>query len=609
MLRKTGIALAIAATALACRQREERRDTPYLLSYSTARASVLSISHGGDDGQWTMAPKDPANWRFSSLAQINTRNVKSLKVAWTFSTGIQRGHEAAPIVVNGTMYIVSPFPHHVFAIDLRNPWGPIKWAHKPSVITSAQGVACCDLVNRGAAYADGKIIFNTLDNQTIALDANTGTEVWKRTLGDINDGESITMAPFVVKDKVLIGNAGGEFGVRGWLQALDVRDGHTVWKAFAAGPDVDVLIGPDFKPFYALDRGKDLGVKTWPPEAWRQGGGTMWGWISYDAESNLIYYGTGNPGPWNPELRPGDNKWSATLFARDADTGFAKWAYQIQPHDKWDYDAVNESTLLNIKINGQSRKVLVRAERNGYVYVIDRTSGEVIAADPYAYITSTKGIDLKTGRPIEVAEKQPRNKEVVRAICPAVPGAKDWQPSSYSPRTGYLYLPTENLCMDFEGVEANYIAGTPYLGANVRYYAGPGGHRGELMAWDVTGRKKVWGVRERFPTYSGTVATAGDLVFYGTMNGWFKALDARSGETLWKFKADSGFISQPISYLGPDGKQYIAVLSGVGGWPGAIVSNDLDPRDAGAADGFAGAMADLKEVTKKGSTLYVFALP
>jgi PQQ-dependent dehydrogenase (methanol/ethanol family) len=478
------------------------------------------------------------------------------------------------------------------------------------VIQSAKGVACCDLVNRGAAYANGKIFFNTLDNQTIALDANTGAEVWKSTLGDINQGESITMAPLVVKDKVLVGNAGGEFGVRGWLQALDTATGRPVWKAFHSGPDTECLIGPGFHPFYPLDRGTDLGKKTWPPEAWRQGGGTMWGWISYDPQLNLIYYGTGNPGPWNPELRPGDNKWSASLFARDADTGQAKWAYQIQPHDRWDYDAVNESTLLDLQEpGGITRKVLVRAERNGYVYVMDRVTGQVLSADPYAYITTTSGIDLKTGRPMEVASKQPEQGKVIRQICPAVPGAKDWQPSSYSPRTGLLYLPAENLCMDFEGVEANYIAGTPYLGANVRMYAGPGGHRGEVLAWDVVHRRKVWGVRERFPTYSGTVATAGDLLFYGTMDGWFKALDARTGATLWKFKTDSGIISQPITYRGPDGKQYVAVETGVGGWPGGIVSNDLDPRDAGASDGFVGAMSDLPKFTEKGSTLYVFALP
>jgi lanthanide-dependent methanol dehydrogenase len=599
------VTVSLVATLLGCRAEETAQRAsalPRLERYGAPAAAKSAATI--DDGQWTMAPKDYANTRFSSLAQINTANVKRLQVAWTFSTGILEGHEGAPLVVNDTMFIVSPFPNHVFALDLTRVGGPVKWTYKPQVISSARGVACCDLVNRGAVFADGKIIFNTLDNQTIALDANTGAEVWKRTLGDINQGETITMAPLVVKDKVIVGNSGGEFGVRGWLQALDVRTGTPVWKAFATGPDTDVLIGPDFKPFYELDRGKDLGVKTWPPEAWRQGGGTAWGWISYDPAANLIYYGTGNPGPWNPELRPGDNKWAATLFARDADTGAAKWAYQFQPHDSWDYDGVNESVLIDLP-----RRVLVRAERNGYVYVIDRLTGQVLSADPFVHITSTKGIDLKTGRPIEAEEKHPKTGRVIRDICPAIPGAKDWQPSSYSPRTGLLYIPSENLCMDFEGTEANYISGTPYTGANVRMYAGPGGYRGELIAWDVVQRKKVWGVKERFPAYSGTVATAGDLVFYGTMDGWFKALDARNGETLWQFKTDSGIIGQPITYRGADGKQYVAVMAGVGGWAGAVVSNDLDTRDASAADGFGNAMADLPQYTDKGSTLYVFALP
>ncbi|HKR62770.1 MAG TPA: methanol/ethanol family PQQ-dependent dehydrogenase [Thermoanaerobaculia bacterium] len=601
------VLLASILALTSCRREAPPQATPYHVRYSAA-SSVAAVS-AADDGQWTMPTKDYANTRFSALDQINTKNVASLKLAWSFSTGVAKGHEGAPLVVGSTMYIVSPFPHRVYALDLAQPNAPVKWAYKPAVLLSAQGVACCDLVNRGAVYAAGKIIFNTLDNQTIAIDANTGGEVWKVRLGDINQGESITMAPLVVKDKVLVGNAGGEFGVRGWLQALDLATGKTAWKAYATGPDTDVLIGPAFKPFYPMDRGKDLGVKTWPPEAWRQGGGTAWGWVSYDPALDLVYYGTGNPGPWNHELRPGDNKWSASLFARDANTGQARWAYQFQPHDVWDYDAVNESTLLDVPINGQTRRVLVRAERNGYVYVMDRVTGEVLSADPYAHITTTKGIDLKSGRPIEIDAKKPRTDEVVRDICPAVPGAKDWQPSSYSPRTGLLYLPTENLCMDAEGVEANYIAGTPYLGMNVRFYAGPGGHRGELMAWDVVHRKKVWGVRERFPAYSGTVATAGDLVFYGTMDGWFKALDAHSGETLWKFKTDSGIISQPITYRGPDGKQYVAITSGVGGWPGAIVSNELDPRDANAGDGFVNAMWDLPKYSGKGSTVYAFALP
>jgi glucose dehydrogenase len=258
---------------------------------------------------------------------------------------------------------------------------------------------------------------------------------------------------------------------------------------------------------------------------------------------------------------------------------------------------------------GRPRKVLVRPERNGYVYVLDRETGEVLSADAFAAITTSKGVDLKTGRLIYNEEKAPVRNRVVRDMCPASPGAKDWNPSAYSPRTGLLYLPHNNLCMDVEGVEPNYIAGTPYIGAEVRMKAGPGGHRGEFFGWDIRARKEAWVVKERFPVWSGALATAGDVVFYGNMEGWFKALDARSGALLWQFKTSSGIIGQPVTYRGPDGKQYVAILSGVGGWSGAIVTGDLDPRDQTAALGFVGAMGDLKQATTPGGSLYVFSLP
>jgi PQQ-dependent dehydrogenase (methanol/ethanol family) len=556
-----------------------------------------------------MPARNFASTRYSGLNQITTENAKQLQLAWTFSTGVTRGHEAAPLVVDSTMYVVTPFPNYLYALDLAQPGAPAKWTYKPSPMLAAQGVACCDLVNRGAAYYDGKIYYNTLDAHTIAVDAKTGKEVWRTQVGDINRGESMTMAPLVVKDKVLVGNSGGEFGVRGWLTALDAKSGKLAWRAYHTGPDKDVLIGSRFKPFYAQDRGKDLGVSSWPGDAWKIGGGGVWGWISYDPELDLIYYGTANPGPWNPDIRPGDNKWTAGIFARDPDTGEAVWAYQWSPHDLYDYDGINELILLNLPINGQTRKVLVRPERDGYIYVLDRATGEVLSADPYGYITTTKGIDLKTGRPIENPEKAPETGKVVREICPAAPGAKDWQPSSYSPRTGLLYIPHQNLCQDEEGTEANYISGTPYVGAIVKMYAGPGGNRGVVTAWDPVGRKKVWEIKENFPVWSGTVVTAGDVVFYGTMEGWFKAVDARTGKLLWQFKTGSGIIGQPIVYRGPDGREYVAVLSGVGGWAGAVVAGGLDVRDSSAALGFVNAMKDLPQATTKGGMLYAFALP
>ena len=562
-----------------------------------------------DDGQWTMPAKNYASTRFSELNQINAANVGRLKVEFTMSLGVDRGQEAAPIVVGDTMYVVTAYPNLLYALDLTKPGAPAKWVFQPKPEAASQGVACCDVVNRGAVFAAGKVIINTLDGATIAVDAKTGKQVWRTKLGDINKGETITMAPLVVKNKVLVGDAGGEFGVRGWIAALDLGSGKLAWKAFHTGPDKDVLIGPDFKPFYPQDRGKDLGIKTWPPEAWKTGGGTVWGWISYDPDLNLIYYGTGNPGPWNAQQRPGDNKWTSGIFARDPDTGAAKWYYQTSPHDVHDYDSINEQILVDMPFGGRMRKVLLRPERNGYLYVIDRQSGEVLSADPFSYVNSSTKVDLKTGRLQVNGDKVPQQGRVTRNICPTASGAKDWEPSAYSPRTGLLYIPHANLCMDWENMQVNYIAGTPYVGADVRMFAGPGGNRGALTAWDPVARKAAWEVKEDLPVWSGALTTAGDLVFYGTLDGWLKAVDARTGQEKWRFKTSSGIISQPTTYRGPDGRQYVAVLAGVGGWAGAIVSGNLDPRDPTAALGMVGAVPDLKQKTTPGGALYVFALP
>ncbi len=562
-----------------------------------------------EDGQWPMPAKNHSSTRYSGLSEITTDNVRNLQIAWTFSTGVNRGQEAAPIVVNNTMYVVTPYPNILFALDLTKG-GTLKWKYEPQPASASQGVACCDVVNRGAVYSDGKIFYNTLDNFTVAVNAADGTELWKTKLGDINKGETMTMAPLVVKDKVLVGNSGGELGVRGWLTALDVASGKIVWRAYSTGPDADCLIGKNFKPYYAQDQGADLGVASWPPDAWKIGGGTVWGWISYDPDQNVIFYGTGNPGPWNPAQRPGDNKWTSGIFARNADTGEALWFYQWSPHDLHDYDGINEQILMDMPVNGQVRKVLVRPERNGYVYVLDRTTGQVLSANPFVHITTSKGVDLNSGRLVYNEEKNTEQVgKVIRDICPASPGAKDWQPSAFSPHTGLVYIPHNNLCEDAESVETGYIAGTPYVGMNAKMYAGPGGNRGAFTAWDPVSGRAVWSIRENFPVWSGAVVTAADVVFYGTMDGYFKAVNARTGEPLWQFKVGSGIIGQPVTYRGPDGKQYVAILSGVGGWSGALVAGGLDPRDPTAALGFVNAVSDLPQYTTTGDTLYVFALP
>ena len=592
------------------REREPTLGTTQFAQPNGAKAVPAAASWAAEDGNWTMPAKDYAATRFSGLRQITPANVRSLRPAFTFATGAKEGFEAPPLVVGSTMYIVGPWPMKVFALDLTRPNSPPKWIYDPKPARPARGRACCGPVNRGAFYSSGRLFLNLLDNHTVAIDAASGREVWRTKLDDIGTGATMTMAPLVAEGKVFVGNSGGEMGVRGWLAALDAGSGQLLWKGYTTGPDSDVRIGPDYRPPYAKDAGRDLGVKSWPPEVWKFGGGTVWGWISYDPELRLIYYGTSNPGPWNAEQREGDNKFTSGVFARDADTGMVRWYYQSTPHDVYDHDDINEIVLLDMPTaNGGRVPAMVRPGRNGFMYVHDRRSGRVLSATPYAYINSYKGVDLKTGKLITVPEKHPVQKRVVRNICPGPAGAKDWNPSAFSPLTGLLYVPTLNICMDMGVVNANYVPGTPFVGADVKMYAGPGGHRGAFVAWDPVARRKVFEIKEDLPLWSPVLATAGGVVFYGTMDGWFKAVDATTGKLLWQYKTESGIIGQPVSYRGPDGRQYIAVPSGIGGWAGAIVSEAMDERDPTAALGFSNVTKDLKKRVPQGGTVYVFALP
>lgn len=606
-------AVTACATALivlaAC-----RGERAPMVSASTGEAPPVAAASGvtadtAGAGSWTLPGRDAQGTRYSPLAQITPDNVKNLKVAWTFSTGYARGFEGQPLVVGSTMYVVTPYPNTVYALDLTHVGAPVKWVYQPPTAPASQGEACCDVVNRGASYAEGRVIFNRLDNHTVALDAATGKVAWDTQLDSIEEGSTMTMAPLVVGHTVIVGNSGAELGVHGWIAGLDVATGRIVWRAYNTGPDSVVKIGPAFKPFYPQYKGHDLGVSTWPADQWKLGGGTVWGWITYDPELNLIYYGSANPGVWNPDMRPGDNMWGATIFARDPATGDARWAYQTTPHDSWDYDGVNESIPVDLTLAGQPRKVVVHFDRNGFAYTIDRASGQVLVAQPYQDINWATGVDLTTGRPRLVPAKETHQGVNTTDICPSSTGARDQQPAGFSPRTNLFYTPTTNLCMDYAGLKANYIAGTPYLGADVRMYAGPKGWnaRGEFIAWDATTGKKVWGITERFPVWSGPVVTASDLVFYGTMDGWFKAVNARTGQELWKFKTGSGIIGNPIAFTAPDGKEYVAVYSGIGGWAGAIALG-LSANDPTAALGATGAMPDLPRYTAPGGTVYVFAL-
>src|SRR6185437_5860730 len=424
----------------------------------------------------------------------------------------------------------------------------------------------------------------------------------------VSKGETMTMAPVVVNNIVLVGNSGGELGVRGKLVALDAHSGKILWTAYSTGPDSDVRIGPDFHPYYAKDRGTDLGVSTWNPDQWKMGGGTVWGWISYDPELNLIYYGTGNPGVWNADMRPGANKWSVTIWARNPETGMAKWAYQIEPHDGFDYDEIMENVLVDMPWHGQMRKLLIHPGRTGFVFVLDRETGQLLSAQTFEPVTWAKGFDLKTGKVEINPDKQTHYGQTTRDICPSSTGAKEFVQSSFSPKTGYLYIPAHNTCMDFEGEQVNYIAGTPYVGARVRMYPGPGDYQGEFIAWDVATEKKVWSIKDAsFPVYSGVLTTGGDVAFYGTMDGWLRAVDDRTGKILWQFKTASGIVGNPMTFVGPDGKQYVAIYSGIGGWMGAVALPWISTDDPYSALGAVGAMRGIKAATAPGGMLYVFS--
>jgi alcohol dehydrogenase (cytochrome c) len=561
---------------------------PAVADTGSFTGATANMAPGDEPGQWTRQARDYANTRYSPLTQISQRNVAHLRIAWTFSDGELYGHEGAPLVVGDTMYLVTPFPNIAYALDLTKPGAPIKWVFQPNPDPRAIGEACCDKVLRGWAYADGKLIYNLLDDHTVAVDVRTGKEVWRVKLDEVANGPTMTQAAFVVGNKVYVGNSGGEMGSTGWLAALDVKDGHIIWKAQSNGPDQGALIGPNFKPFYSWMVGKDLGETSWPKDMWKQGASSPWGWVSYDPDLNTIYYGTSNPGPRVPSQRPGLNLWSSAVFARDADTGMAKWAYQFTPHDEWDYDGINENVLIEIPWKGARRKVLVHFDRNGFAYTIDRVSGEVLVAEPFGYENWAKKIDLATGMPVINSEKHPIVEQKVEDICPPDVGVKNWQPSAFSPRTGLLYATIFNSCMDLTDHEVKYIPGAPYDGMEMERHVGPGGNWGEFIAWDPVQGRKVWGIKEDLYGMSGVLATGSDLVFYGTLDGWFRAVDARSGKVLWSQKVGSGIMSQPIAFLGPDKREYIAVYTGVGG--GSAVIRHVNGYPPG------------------GNTLYVFSV-
>jgi PQQ-dependent dehydrogenase (methanol/ethanol family) len=561
-----------------------------------------------DAKQWVMPAGRYDNTRYSELKEINQDNVKDLKLTWSFSTGVLRGHEGNSLVIGDTMYVHTPFPNITYALDLNND-GAIKWKYEPKqTYDNVVPVMCCDTVNRGLSYGDGKIFLNQADTTLVALDAKTGELVWSDKRADPRTGATSTGAAFVFKDKVLVGISGGEFGVRGYVQAYSL-DGKKQWQAFSTGPDAEMLVDPEKTTSMLKPIGKDSSLKSWVGDQWKIGGGTTWGWYSYDPDLNMVYYGTGNPSTWNPIQRPGDNKWSMSLFARDLDTGVAKWVYQMTPHDQWDYDGINESVLVDQKIQGKMRKTAVHFDRNGFGYTMDRVSGELLVAQKFdPMINWAKSIDMKSGRPVVDPKYAPEvNGEDVNTtgICPTAMGAKNQEPTAYSPRTGLFYVPANHVCMDYEPFEVEYVAGQPYVGSGVSMYAGPGGNMGRFFAWDAREGKIVWENTERFSVWSGALATATDIVFYGTLEGYLKAVDAKTGRELWRFKTASGIIGAANTYE-HKGKQYISVLSGVGGWAGI----GMAIPSLGDSDGLGavGAYRGLSDWTNLGGVLNVFSL-
>ena len=580
---------------------------------ASANDELIKMSQNPKD--WVQPAGDYANTRYSKLNQINAANVGKLQVAWTFSTGVLRGHEGGPLIIGNIMYVHTPFPNKVYALDLSQE-NKIVWKYEPKQDPNVIPVMCCDTVNRGVAYGDGKIFLHQADTTLVALDAKTGQVAWSVKNGDPGKGATGTSAPLVVKDKVLVGISGGEFGVQCHVTAYDLKSGKQVWRAFSEGPDDQIMVDPAKTTEHGKPIGKDSSVKTWQGDQWKIGGGCTWGWLSYDPSLNMVYYGSGNPSTWNPKQRPGDNKWSMTVFARNADTGMAHWVYQMTPHDEWDYDGVNEMILSDQQINGQERKLLTHFDRNGLAYTMDRTNGELLVAEKYdPKVNWTTGVDMNKssptyGRPKVVdqysTEKGGEDKNT-KGICPAALGTKDEQPAAYSPDTQLFYVPTNHVCMDYEPFKVSYTAGQPYVGATLSMYPPQGeSHMGNFIAWDNKTGKIVWSNKEQFSVWSGALATAGGVVFYGTLEGYLKAVDAKTGKELYKFKTPSGIIGNVTTYE-QGGRQYVAILSGVGGWAGIGLAAGLTDPTAGL--GAVGGYAALSNDTALGGTLTVFALP
>jgi PQQ-dependent dehydrogenase (methanol/ethanol family) len=580
---------------------------------ATANSDVERLI--ADPSNWAMQAGDMYNQRFSKLDQVNARNVGKMQVAWTMSTGVLRGHEGSPLVVGDTMFVHAPFPNTVFAIDLNTQ--KIVWKYVPRQDPAVIPQMCCDTVNRGVAYAQGKVFLQQADSTLVALDAKTGKVVWSVKNGDPSVGAVNTNAPHVFKDKVITGISGGEWGVRGFIAAYDINTGKQVWKGFSVGPDDEMLIDPNTTTTWTDGRvapvGKNSSLDTWQGDQWKIGGGTTWGWYSYDKDLNLMYYGTGNPSTWNPAQRPGDNKWSMSIWARDVDTGKVKWVYQMTPYDEWDFDGINEMILADIPVKGKMTKALVHFDRNGFGYTLDRTNGALLVAEKFdPTVNWATHVDMKSGRPQVVSRySTAQNGPDVntKGVCPAALGSKDQQPAAFNPQNGMFYVPTNHVCMDYEPFEVEYVAGQPYVGATLSMFPALNSHggMGNFIVWDAGNGKIVQSKPEKFSVWSGALVTAGGITCYGTLEGYLKCVDSNNiNNELFSFKTPSGIIGNVFTYA-HRGKQYIGVYSGIGGWAGIGMAAGLEKDTDGL--GAVGGYRDLNQYTDLGGSLTVFALP
>ena len=595
--------------------------------FNVPEAAVAQEAAESDPAQWVMPNANNAGWNYSALDQINVDNVQTLEMAWTMQLGIQDSHEASPLVIGDTMYIVTPKPNYVYALDLVRQ-GVIKWEFRPEIpdLETTVRSACCGAQTRGLTYADGRIFFATLDGQVFALDAETGDVIWRAENADITIGETVSTAPLVVQDKIVVGVAGGEFGVRGHVTAYSIDTGSFRWRYYSMGPNNEVGVGPRFDPFYPDDRLANPALDSWYGDSWRRGGGSVWGWFTFDPELNLFYYGTSNCSPWNPDYRREwgvveldedggltgyRNNYCSSILARDADSGELIWAYNVTPQDQWDLDEPSAMVLIDLEIDGRQREALVHPGRNGFFYVFDRATGEMIL-EPWMFVYNDliQGVNMETGRPqydigkmmfTDLADRQnyvPDADNIAVGWCPGI-AARNWQNDAFSPRTGLLYTSTSNTCGILRMIEGEYVPGDRYAlrERGGRAPSPPGEETvGELQANDPVTGETVWRVPWTSENNAPVMATGGDLVFQGGPNeGVVRAFDARTGEIVWTFRTGSDFRNSPITYLGPDGRQYVAIIGSARGG-NVQVTADTEPDDGA-------------RFRRAGSALYVFALP